>query len=112
MLVKSVFFSSRSSMTFSIQIFLCPLCFSFPPHVHVKLHLVVFSPPSVLRVQTTVVFFCIYFEFHSLGVFIHSVRQSNNFSKHSLHFYTSHHRYDRRPFCYNIFLHCFCSHFC
>src|SRR6218665_1505033 len=54
MLVKSVFLSCRSSLTFSIQIFLCPLCFSFSPHVHVKLHLVVFSPPSVLRVQTTV----------------------------------------------------------
>jgi len=33
------------------------LCFSFPPHVHVKLHLVIFSPPSFLRVQTTAVSF-------------------------------------------------------
>src|SRR6218665_2551391 len=33
-LVKSIFFSFRSSLTLSIQI---SLCFSFPPHVQVKL---------------------------------------------------------------------------
>src|SRR6218665_1534973 len=53
-LVKSMFLSFRSSLTLPIQVF---LCFSFPLHVHVKLHLVIFSPPSFPRVQTTVVSF-------------------------------------------------------
>src|SRR6218665_618458 len=50
--VTSMFLSFRSSLTLSIQV-----CFSFPLHVHVKLHLVIFSPPSFPRVQTTVISF-------------------------------------------------------
>ena len=45
---KSIFFSFRSSLTLSIQIFLCLLCFSFPLHVHVKHHRLLHSDSSWL----------------------------------------------------------------
>jgi len=48
--VKSMFFSFRSSLTLSIQVF---LCFSILPGVHVKQPLVVFLPPSIPHAQTT-----------------------------------------------------------
>src|SRR6218665_566989 len=57
MLVKSMFFSFRSSLALSIPIFLCLLCFSFTSRVHGKLRLVVFLPPSVPHAQTTGVFY-------------------------------------------------------
>ena len=53
-MVKSMFFSFRPFLALSIQIFLCLLCFSFPPLVRVKPRLVVaFLPTSVPHVQTT-----------------------------------------------------------
>src|SRR6218665_2880354 len=52
------------------------LCFSFPLHVHVKLHLVIFSPPSFPRVQTTVISFSssflpLFFHPQPLLLFVH-----------------------------------------
>src|SRR6218665_1487332 len=73
------FFSFRSSLTLSIQVFLCLPLLLFPCiHIHVKLHLVVFSPPSVPRVQTTVqspfsdlLYHCFLSPMQALLLFVH-----------------------------------------
>src|SRR6218665_1261025 len=59
-LVKSMFFPFRSSLHCPSRSSSVSLCFSFLLHVHVKLYLVVFSPPSFPRVQTTSLLFLIF----------------------------------------------------